>query len=140
MVKRVARNPFDDIERTFDEWWRAMVTSDGEGGTNPWGSRTPDVEVIEEGESIVVLADLPEARAEDLRVDVSPLRVVIAGTNKLVATTGLEGAATLKRREGAEAFQHTVPLPTEVLPEGASAQYNNGILEVVLPKRDPAAT
>ena len=137
-MNRVARNPFDDIERTFDEWWRAMVTSDIPGGAGPWGSRTPDVEVIEEGESVVVLADLPEARAEDLRVDVSPLRVVIAGTNKVVATPQQDGV-TFKRREGAEAFQHTVPLPKEVLPEGASAQYNNGILEIVLPKRDPSS-
>jgi len=115
-----------------------MVTSDNAGAAASWGTRTPDVEVIEEGEAVVVLADLPEAREEDLRVDVSPLRVVIAGTNRVMAA--VQASEAPRRHEGAEAFQHTVPLPREVLPEGASAQYNNGILEIILPKRDPGAT
>ncbi len=70
-----------------------------------------------------------DVEREDIRVDVSPHRVVIQATRRAV----WENAKSVFQRP--EVFHRAIALPAEVKPEEAEAHYNNGILEVVLPKR-----
>ncbi len=94
----------------------------------------PHVEIVEEPDALIVTADVSSAAREDVRVDVSPRRVVIAG----VAHRGIDALAGRFRRERTPFFERAIALPAEVRPEGAKAHYNNGVLEVVLPKRAPS--
>jgi len=105
-------------------------------GKTPSGSdvpqglyRTPDIEIIEETDALVVQADLVGVEREDIRVDVSPQRIVIAATAR---------DAILHKPSGV--YQKSVTLPAEVRPEDAEAHYNNGVLEVFLPKRQGGHT
>lgn len=91
--------------------------------------RTPDIEIIEDTDALVVQADLVGVEREDIRVDVSPQRIVIAATAR---------DAVLRRPSGV--YQKSVTLPAEVKPEEAEAHYNNGVLEVFLPKRQGGKT
>ena len=86
--------------------------------------RHPEIEIMEETDAIVVTADIVGVEREDIRVDVSPQRVVIAATAR---------DAVLRRPSGV--FQKSLTLPAEIRPEEAEAHYNNGVLEVFLPKR-----
>ena len=122
------------------EWERSVTTktpSDGldevihvvETTTKGGSPRSPAMEIIEEPNAFVLSCDVPGAEREDIRVDVSPHRVVIAALPR-------QGAGAL--RVGAVAytdFERAIPLPSEVRPESAEARLNNGVLEVVLPKR-----
>jgi HSP20 family protein len=89
-------------------------------------SRAPSMEIIEEPSSFVLACEMPGADREDIRVDVSPHRVVVAA---------LPRTTPKPHTEGYQEFERAVPLPSEVDPEAAEARLNNGVLEVVLPKK-----
>ena len=103
-----------------------------EATTREHASRSPAMEIIEEPSAFVLTCEVPGADREDIRVDVSPHRVVIAALPRSAVE------AAVRSKEGSDAYQdfeRAIPLPAEVNPESAEARLNNGILEVVLPKR-----
>lgn len=98
--------------------------------------RIPAMEIIEEPSAFVLTCDMPGAEREDIRVDVSPHRIVVAALPR----TPMDA---LRSKSGSAAyvdFERAIPLPCEVKPEAAEARLNNGILEVVLPKKAPGGS
>lgn len=95
--------------------------------------RAPPMEIIEEPTSFVLTCEMGSAEREDIRVDVSPHRVVVAALPRSPLDTALRA-----KKEGApyQDFERAIPLPAEVDPEAAEARLNNGVLEVLLPKRN----
>lgn len=90
------------------------------------------MEIIEEPQAFVLTCDVPGAEREDIRVDVSPHRVVLNAT----ARPGFDSLRGIfKRDRPFTSLERAIALPAEVRPEAAEAHYNNGVLEVVLPKR-----
>jgi len=43
----------------------------------------------------------------------------------------------LFRERGYAAFKRVIPFPMEILPDKAEAKFEDGVLEVVLPKKEP---
>lgn len=111
-------SPSDDLDQVL----HAVETY-----TKEANATAPAMEIIEEPTAFVLSCDVPAADREDIRVDVSPHRVVIAA---LPRTPGFR-----TRGGGYHDFERAIPLPAEVDPEAAEARLNNGVLEVVLPKR-----
>lgn len=93
--------------------------------------RSPAMEIIEEPTTFVLICEMTGAEREDIRVDVSPHRVVIAALPRSAL-----GSAVHANSVPYQEFERAVPLPAEVSPETAEARLNNGILEVTLPKRN----
>lgn len=104
-----------------------------ESSTRETVLRAPAMEIIEEPAAFVLSCEMPTAEREDIRVDVSPHRVVIAALPR----TALDAAFRGKNASAQpyQDFERAVPLPAEVNPEGAEARLNNGVLEVILPKK-----
>lgn len=98
-------------------------------------SRSPAMEIIEEPNAFLLTCDVPAAEREDIRVDVSPHRVVVAVLPR-VPDPSARGKGVLGYRD----FERAVPLPSEVKPESAEARLNNGVLEVLLPKKVPGGS
>lgn len=104
-----------------------------EATTRASAPRAPAMEIIEEPAAFVLTCEMGAADREDIRVDVSPHRVVVAALPRSAMD-----AALRSKKDGAAPymdFERAIPLPSEVNPEGAEARLNNGVLEVVLPKR-----
>ncbi len=80
--------------------------------------REPLVDVFEEGNDIVVIAELPGVDKDKIKVKVSDdhRKLIIRASNK-------------QRK-----YYKEVELPTEVDPKSAKASYKNGVLEVRLKK------
>ena len=83
--------------------------------------REPLVDVIEEDKQIKVVAEIPGVKKDDidLRVDESTLTIRVE---------------TAERK-----YFKEISLPTPVSESGAKATYNNGVLEVILPKKETKA-
>lgn len=96
-------------------------------------TRSPAMEIIEEPGSFVLTCEMPAAHREDIRVDVSPHRVVVAALPRVPE----DGFRARSAHLGYQDFERAIPLPSEVRPEAAEARINNGILEVILPKKSP---
>jgi HSP20 family protein len=92
----------------------------------------PAVEVSDTKDTVVVKAQVPGVSKEQIQVTVSEGMVTIKGEMK--EEEKQEEKNYLRREFRYGAFTRTVPLPTGVQAEKATAQLKDGMLEVTIPK------
>lgn len=91
----------------------------------------PPVDVFEDGDAVVVEAEVPGVTADRLRVELHGDRLVIAGE---LGFQSQEGGAELLRMERPRGrFVRAIPLPSPVAPP-FEATLSRGVLVVRLPK------
>jgi HSP20 family protein len=91
----------------------------------------PDLEVLTEGDRLIVRADLPGIKPENVTVEVTDETLVVKGERKRVEEEKKEGYYRSERAYGA--FERTLPLPEGAIIDGAKATFVNGVLEVKIP-------
>ena len=98
------------------------------------GFGSPNVDVIENNDNIVVKAELPGFKPEnvDLRVEGNLLVMRGEGSEE---TQKNEGQYHLHERHQAS-FVRSIPLPTGVDANKANAEFENGVLTLTLPKNE----
>ena len=94
--------------------------------------REPLLDVVDKGNELLVQAELPGVGKEDIEIDVGENTLTIKASKKKVVTEEKEGYFCQER--GYAGYYRTVPLPTKVDPDKIKAKYNNGVLEITLPK------
>ena len=129
-------DPFADV---FPTLFRGLLdqgpTSAG-NGRQPAGFR---VDVRENAESYVVHADLPGVNKDQIQVEVDGNQVTIRAEAK-AQSEQKEGQRVLRAERFVGQFARTFVLGNELDDEKASARYENGVLELTLPKKQqPAA-
>lgn len=104
----------------------------------PWQAmevRTPRTDIYETDREVVVTAEIPGLVArDDLEVGVSEDSITIKGEIRRDSEVREDNLAQVERFYGR--FARSMPLPAKVRPEEARASYQNGVLEVRLPKAD----
>lgn len=101
------------------------------------GNFGPSVDLKETDKEIILHADIPGIRQEDLDITVDVNMVILKGETKRDETSEEKGYHLTERRYGS--FYRTIPLPIEVKSDQATACYKNGVLELHVPKVEPAA-
>ncbi len=135
LTKRGEKDPFavlqQEINRTFDHFF-----------DNPAASREaltmPKLDISETGNEVHVTAELPGMAEKDIDVELSDNVLKIRGEKKDERETKDHQFHRVERSFGV--FERVVPLPTKVNREGVSATFKQGVLTVVLPKAQPAAS
>ena len=95
----------------------------------------PALNVIEEGDRILVQAELPGVRPEDLEITVEGNTLSLRGERKREEM----GNVSYHRRERATGnFQKALTLPVEIDPETVVAKCEHGVLKLVLPRAERA--
>lgn len=104
----------------------------------PWSGDafSPSVDVYETEKEVVVKAELPGVRKEDLEIVTLEDALTIKGEVKSESEVNEEGYSRRERRYGG--FTRTIPLPMSVKAEEAKAKFEDGVLEIRLPKREEA--
>ena len=97
-------------------------------GTTTWA---PSVDVLTRGDDLVVRADLPGIKPEDVQVETEGNNLIIRGESSMEQKKEDQGYFYSERRYGS--FYRTIPLPEGVNADNAQARFNNGVLEVTLP-------
>lgn len=95
----------------------------------------PPVNLYVTPSDVVVAAELPGINPQD--VDITVVSGVLTLKGARVPDTE-EGAAYYRRERAAGEFSRSVPLPEEVDSDKAGANYNKGILTIVLPRAEEA--
>jgi HSP20 family protein len=113
------------ISRLFEEFERT-----GRGYMLPEVSFP--VDVIDEGENIRIIADLPGFNKKEIDVYVEDGSLVIKAVRREEKEETERNYIRQERRYG-EVYRR-ISLPVEVEVEKIKAKYNNGILEIILPK------
>ncbi|MGB8713393.1 MAG: Hsp20/alpha crystallin family protein [Onishia taeanensis] len=139
-----ALNPFQEMERMFDKmfergwmpsmWRREHPLGAGLGALEPQGF--PKIDVIDRDAELVVKAELPGIKREDLDISVTEGSVTIKGESKQESKeeTGEYYHSEISRKS----YSRTLSLPCEVDADRAEASFNDGVLELTLPKQKEA--
>jgi len=139
MAKRSAES-FSDFERHIhDRLERAYQSVFGKGPGSPsFGARymEPPVDVYQTDTEVIVLMEIAGIHEEEIELEVDGRSMVVRGVRK--AAPGRKDRVYSQMEIVNGAFQRELFLPTEVNPEQADAVYKNGLLEIVLPKAEPA--
>lgn len=116
-----------------DSWSRTRYVARRSSGFSP----NVDVYYCGEPQRAVVKVDLSGVSLSEVGIEVSGRHVAIAGERPLQET---EGRVYQQVEIPSGPFRRIVELQVEVDAERASATYEDGILRIELPLRDPAAT
>jgi len=116
----------DELDRLF----QAPLAELARGG---W---TPALDVFEDKDNVVVKAELPGMKREDIQVSVHDGSLSISGERKTEAKN--EDAEVYRSERFVGRFQRTVTLPTPTAADKVKAQYKDGILTITLPKTEEA--
>jgi HSP20 family protein len=117
---------------------RQGLQRSGQSGSPQWqqGLWSPQVEVRERGNNIVVRADLPGLSRDDVDVEVDNDALIIRGERHDDWEDEQEGYYRSERSYGS--FYRAIPLPEGVDPNACNATFKDGVLEVTLPKPQQA--
>jgi HSP20 family protein len=109
-------------------------TSGQRGGLQPWseGLWSPQVDVFERGNNLVVRADLPGLDRDNIDVEVENDSLIIRGERRSENEDNQEGYYRSERSYGS--FYRAIPLPDGVDANACNATFKDGVLEVTLPK------
>lgn len=129
-------DPFRDFLNLQNEVGRMFERTFGLGAGRRALAWTPAIDAYETKDKIVIKAELPEVKAEDVELTITDDSLIIKGERKFSEEVSEEDFYRLERRYGY--FQRSVPIPAAVKKEDVKAVYKNGILEITLPKTEEA--
>ena len=119
--------PFDEFDRLFRDMSIAPMLRGNQPGLDL------AVDVYEDGANLVAEMNLPGLEADKIDVEVENNYLRIAGRREEVQEKKEKNHYAKEIRRGS--FERVVALPDEVEQGNVSAQYENGVLKVTMPKR-----
>ena len=123
-------DPFSSI-RFFEDAVTRLMSEPRTG--RPW---SPAVDIVETENELVVKADLPDLKLEDIDVRVENQTLTIKGERRFEEDAAEKGYHRIERSYGG--FMRSFAVPNSVDTEKVSADYRNGVLTIKLPKKEAA--
>jgi HSP20 family protein len=120
----------NEINRLFDN---PLADFNGSEGSNTWA---PALDLYENKDDLIVTAELPGLKKEDIDISLHEESLIITGERKEEKQSGEEEPQRSERFYGR--FQRTINLPKKVDAGAIKAAYKDGILTVTLPKAPEA--
>lgn len=132
--------PFEGVEERFEDFLRRPFSLAGSawwpGLKEVGGEIAPSIDIFEEGDDVVVKAELPGMKKEDIEVDLSGDAITISGEKKEEEKVERKGYYRHERSYGS--FARSFTLPSEVRADEAKAEFKDGVLEIRVPKTEEA--
>ncbi len=125
----------DEMNRLFDEFFSGFPFPERRRGLME-GEWAPIVDVAETDENIVVTAELPGVKQNDVEITVVNDVLTLKGEKKEEKEIKKENYHRIERSYGS--FQRSITLPTGVQADKAKASYKDGVLTVTIPKVEEA--
>ena len=135
----VRYDPFRDLRTLQEEVNRLFSTNltrgFGEEGIGR-GAWNPSVDIYENKDQIVLEAELPGMKREEIDISVHDGTLTISGERKYEEKN--QDANPYRSERFFGRFHRTLALPKPVQADKAKANYKEGILKVILPKTEEA--
>ncbi len=120
-------DPFSDlselrggIDRVMNDWF------DGRGR-----ARMPEVDVVRDDGHLVVRADLPGIKPEEVKIEIENGMLTVSGHHEESSEEKRRHYLRRERRTGS--FARSLPLPDGVEPADVTATTKDGVVEVTVP-------
>lgn len=142
-------NPFsfmrrfsEEMDRLFEDFgfggsgllspsFSRSFLSPGFGRESESAMWSPQAEVFQRGDQLVIRADLPGMTKDDINVDIEDDQIIIRGERRNEREQNEQGFYHTERSYGS--FYRSIPLPQGIDAEQANAAFNNGVLEITMP-------
>jgi HSP20 family protein len=122
----------DRMNRLFDDAGRGW-RSDEPAATTSW---SPSVDIFETEGEIVVKAELPGMDRKDITLHLENNVLTLRGERKFEKETKEENYHRIERSYGN--FSRSFSIPATVDEENIRADYKDGVLKIILPKKEQA--
>ncbi len=128
---RIIRD-LENLEERMRSWReRLFPLSEGEFPFRP------AADLYETPEGLVLRLDIPGAAREDLSIDLAGQELIIRGQRRPAPPANVSRVLHYEITYGS--FERSFHIPIAINPEGVKARYEQGILEVRLPRHRPQA-
>jgi len=144
MPSQWRENPFTlmqrlstEMDRLFDAFGRGgglFSSHSGRSGESRW---SPEIELYERDNQLIVCADLPGMKKDDIHVEITDEALIIRGERQHEFADTQDGYQRSERSYGS--FYRTIPLPEGIDPEQMRASFQDGVLKVTV-ALPPSAT
>lgn len=124
------RRMAEEMDQMFDRMLGRPASSESGFGALPtaWA---PQVDVAQRGDEVVIRADLPGIRKEDVHIDIQEGMLTIEGEREEESEHAEHGYHRIERTHGH--FHRSIPLPEGADIDAARASMSNGVLEITMP-------
>ena len=121
----------DRMNRLFEDASRNWK-SDEPASTTTW---SPAVDIFETESEIVVKAEVPGMDRKDITLNLENNVLTLRGERRFLKETKEENYHRIERSYGG--FSRAFSIPVTVDDEKIRADYQDGVLKIVLPKKEP---
>lgn len=125
---REVRSLQNEVNRLFST---AFTADREEMATGAW---YPKVDVFENAETLMLEAELPGMNRDDFELSFENNVLTLKGERRFEKKSEGDNYHRVERAYGT--FARSFTLPATVTPDGAKAEFENGILHISLPKRE----
>ncbi|GIW44319.1 MAG: heat-shock protein Hsp20 [Candidatus Binatia bacterium] len=138
-VERVVVDPFERfVERFFSDFprlpWPRIEWPEVWRPLREFELKVPAVDVYEEGDDLVVKAELPGLTKDQIDISLTDKTLTIKGEKQRSEEVKEKDYYRSERTFGS--FTRTITLPVEVKADAATATLKDGVLEIRLPKTE----
>jgi HSP20 family protein len=133
-TRNISSDLFDEMDRAFDTFNNVFAS-------RGYDERAfdPACEISETEDHYLMSVDLPGLKKEDIKIEMAGDNIVVSGERKREVNSNQKHR--VQRYEKSYGFfKRSFALPTSVDVEKAEAHYENGVLELYLPKTQAAKT
>lgn len=132
-------SPFSEMERMFEDFFQRRFFAPS------WMPhvRFPEftdvsasVDMYEEGDDLIIKAEVPGMKKNEISIDFADDVVTISGEKKTEERTERKDYYCVERSFGS--FSRKLRLPVEVQIDKTHALFNDGVLEIRMPKSETA--
>jgi HSP20 family protein len=131
-------DPFRELRSLQDEMNRLFVSNfsrpEREGFAS--GAWNPSVDIFENKDQIVIEAELPGMKPDEVNISIENNVLTIHGERKFEKKDENDNFHRVERSYGS--FTRSFTLPPTVSSENADAEFDNGVLRLTLAKREEA--
>lgn len=119
---------FDDAFRSMEKMFSGTAASEV--------NFTPSCEVSETNTHYLVKFDVPGLKKEEFKIDLHDNLLTVSGERKIERKEDTKQSFFSEISYGS--FMRSFTLPTKVDPEKVDARYEDGVLNLSIPKTEPA--
>jgi HSP20 family protein len=120
-----------EMNRLFNTFFDSPTPGNG-GSAHMLRRWIPAMDLVETADEFVLRADLPGLTEQDVNIEVEDNVLTVSGERKAEHEERKEGYYRVERSSGR--FSRSLTLPEGVDPESVKAVFENGVLEVRIPK------
>ena len=143
MTTMMRWDPFQDLRSAQDEMAQmspmlahALGLQGQPQGSDRATAWAPALDISERKDAYLVTVELPGLKSEDLDITMEDGLLTIKGERQFTSESSEQQFHRVERRYGA--FRRSITLPAQVQADHIEATFDNGVLQIVVPKAEEA--